>query len=83
MKRFVCTILAILSVLFWPWWVTGAIVVYGFFAFHRYIEGICIFLIADLLYSNGQFGNAFGFFMTLWGVLLYIFIKFLKARMLR
>lgn len=51
MKRVLATIFLFIAVLVAPWWVSMALYVACLFFFRSYVEGIFLFLIADLAYG--------------------------------
>lgn len=82
MKRLALTVLGVLGVLFFPWYLTWGVIIFGFIFFDRYWEGILLALLMDLIYSHVFWGNTFGFMMVVLSVVFYYCITLLKLRML-
>ena len=52
LRRFLFTIVLLLSVLFAPFWLSAVLGIVGMFAFRIYWEAAVVFLISDLLYGT-------------------------------
>ena len=53
-KRIACTVLLVVSVLYWPFWLSTIIALAGIAVFDRYVEAAVIFLCVDALYGTSE-----------------------------
>ena len=78
-KRVIFDIIAILSVLILPWWLTAIIALIGIFVFSRFYEFIALGLGMYVLYAipgSGILSSPIWFTMLL--LLVYIGIQFIR-----
>jgi hypothetical protein len=68
--------------LFLPWWVTGLLLVAGFYIFNRYIEGIIFAFFLDVLYGTSRaLFMDFAFVSLLTAVALFALSDIMKKKL--
>lgn len=77
MERIVWFIIGIISVLLLPWWLTLAVLIFGFLYFPRYYEGVGLGLLYDSLYfvPHHEMGIPVWFFGSLIAFFIIYYIK--------
>jgi len=80
--RIFTSLLLLISILFWPFWVSIILGLIGIIYFSKYWESIILFLLSDLLYGTKEerFFNIY-FISFIISLLTLIIIEFLKKKL--
>jgi hypothetical protein len=82
MFRFIAFFVALLALLYLPWWLWLFGVSILFFLFESYYEGIILALVADFMYSvNTGVFFGFQFIYALIALILFVLIEKAKTRL--
>jgi hypothetical protein len=80
--RILASFLILISILFWPFWVSAILALLGIIYFRVFWEAIVLFFISDLLFGIGE--NRFWnitLVATIFIVILLLLVEFIKRKL--
>lgn len=80
--RIACTILLVISVFLFPWWVTLLFLVASLFYFSRFYEAIGLGLLMDSVYATGSVATFFPYMLTCSTIVLIVCVQYIRARLI-
>lgn len=78
--RIVLDIILLISVLFWPWYVTGILALIGIIFFERYYEALAAAIGMDVLYHLPEKTFFASWLNTFVMLIVYIVVRFVHGR---